>query len=380
MNMRERRQVIESGQVPDRIPVHGIFPWNDTLKRWEREGMPEGANWNQVLGLDGDYDAVVVPFNIGMAPLFDVKVLGRSNGRVTVCDEYGVTRRMLEHDYEITQGYMTKTGETSCMSEFLAYPLTDEASWEVLQHVHFTPNLALRVPENWASEAVRYKEIAKEKYLLLVGYPIMGAIGGLRQMMGLENLFFAMADNPAFVRRVWRDLIDLWLSLFDRVSQSVHIDHVIFFEDMCSSHGPLLSPAQYLDFFGEGYRELISFMRTRGVRLIDMDTDGNAMLLLDAIASLGFTMLSPVQASAGMDPEAILLKSPRLNLRGGINLHLLGTGNRTEVETEVKNKYAVAWKYGRYIPEPEHGIPASVSWDNIRAFADACQRYSAKAP
>jgi len=323
---------------------------------------------------------VLLPVNVGMAPLFEVKVINRSDGRVTVRDEFGVIRRILERDYEVTQGYMMKTGSASAMSEFLVHPLTDEASWETLRNEHFTPDLTPRVPDNWEHEAKRYHEYAKDKYLVVRGYPIMGAVGGLRQMMGFENFIFAMAEVPAFIRRVWSELIDLWLSLFDLMLETVPIDQVNFFEDICSTHGPLISPVQYNNFFGEGYRKLLTYLRGRGVRVLDLDTDGNAMLMLDTITSLGFTSLSPVQASAGMDPETILQKYPNLVLSGGINLHLLGRGTKAEIDAEVRHKCAVAWKYGRYFPGPEHGIPASVSWDNIRYYADACLRYSAKAP
>ena len=383
MNMRDRKRAIENGNVPDRIPVQCVHPWDATIKRWEREGMPEGLSWNELnalLGLDGDLDTVLLPVNVGMAPLFEINILGRSNGRVTFRDEFGVTRRMLELDFEVTKGYMANSGSSGSMSEFLSFPLTDEASWEDLWGAHFSSDIINRVSYNWEQESVQYQKLAEEVYLLISGFPIMGAVGGLRQMMGFENFIYTMFDNPELIRRIWHELVDLWISLFEQVFATVPIDHIRFFEDMCSTQGPLISPAQYLDFFGEGYRRLLSFLRERGVRLLEFDSDGNAMLMLDAVTSLGFTMLHPTQASAGMEPEVILKNYPNLILSGGINLHLLSRNNKKEINSEVKQKYATAWKYGRYFPGPEHVIPASVSWDAIRVYADACLRYSVVAP
>lgn len=380
MNLRERRLVIESGGIPDRFPVHGVHPWRQTLLRWKQEGMPDVSHPNQALGLDQDYDTVMLPLNLGMAPLFDVVVLERDTARVTVRDEFGVVRRMPHEEYAITGGAMMLTGETSAMSEFLAYPLTDRASWETLRRDRFSDDFSLRVPSDWAHRAPQYRAMAKEKYIMARGYPIMGAIGGFRQMMGLEPFIYAMADEPDWIREMWAYLISLWKATFDRVLQDVPVDHVIFFEDMCAKHGPLISPQMYMDFFGEGYRELIAFLRERGVHLFDLDTDGNATRMLPAYLSLGVNMLSPCQASAGMDAETLLKAYPSLLLHGGIDNTVLAYGDRQEIEAEVRSKYAAAWRYGRLIPAPEHGIAHNVSWDNIRYFADACLLYSVKAP
>ncbi|MEG0494490.1 MAG: uroporphyrinogen decarboxylase family protein [Clostridia bacterium] len=380
MNMRQRREMIEQGQIPDRFPVHCIHPWRETLIRWEKEGKPPQMNHNQLLGTDQDMDTEMLPFNIGMAPQYDVLELRRDAKNVIVRDEFGVTRRMPINDFEITKGLMMLTGETSCMSEFIEYPLTDEESWENLKAYHFSDLLCARVPKDWEHRVEYYREIAKEKYIGLRGYPIMGAIGGLRQMMGLENLIFTMADNPNFIRRVWTELIELWKSLLQKALNMVPIDHIIFFEDLCGTHGPLFSPAMFMDFFADGYRELLTFLKEHGVHALDFDTDGNAMLMLDAIEDIGFTMFSPVQASAGTDPEEVLKRHPKLMLHGGINHHVLSFGTKDEIEEEVRKKYATAWKYGRYIPAPEHSIPPTVSWDHIRYYADFSLRYSVMAP
>ncbi len=380
MNFRERRLILEAGEIPDRFPVHGVHPWRETVSRWEREGKPAGVHHNQLLGLDQDYDTIMLPLNLGIAPLFEVTVLERDADRITVRDEFGVVRRMFHHEYAITGGTMMLTGDTSCMSEYMSYPLTDRASWETLWQERFSADFSLRVPADWTGKAAQLREAAKEKYLMARGYPIMGAVGGFRQMMGLENFAYALADDPDWIRRMWSQLVALWKSVFDRALQDVPIDHIIFFEDMCAKHGPLISPAMYLDFFGDGYSELIRFLRERGVHLFELDTDGNAMRMIPAYLQLGMNMLSPCQASAEMDAEEVLRTYPSLQLHGGIDNTILADGSKADIEEEVRRKYAAAWRYGRFIPAPEHGIAYNVSWDNIRYFADACLRYSVKAP
>ncbi len=272
------------------------------------------------------------------------------------------------------------TGETGCMSEFLSYPLTDRASWERLWQDRFAVDFSLHVPRDWEGQAAQLRAAAKEKYLMARGYSIMGAVGGLRQMMGLGDFAYALADDPDWIREMWRQLIALWKSIFDRALKDVPIDHVIFFEDMCAKHGPLISPQMYQDFFGGGYSELIAFLRERGVHLFDLDTDGNAVRMIPAYLGLGDNMLSPCQASAGMGAEEVLRAYPTLQLHGGIDNTILAFGDRQTIEDEVRRKYAAAWRYSRYIPAPEHGIAHNVSWDNIRYFADACLRYSVQAP
>ena len=52
MTSRERIQRALSHREADRIPMLDICYWPDTTARWEREGLPQGADPIDVFGLE----------------------------------------------------------------------------------------------------------------------------------------------------------------------------------------------------------------------------------------------------------------------------------------------------------------------------------------
>ncbi len=377
MNNKERREIIEQGKTPDHIPVSRIYPWAEATERWIKEGLPEGEDVNLYLGLDTDDDTYKLPIDMGFNPLFEVEVLDIGNKYVTVIDEYGVTKKMFRTDYDRSNGNITSAGKMSSMSEWINFPVVDYSSWEKIKAERFFTDYKRRVPPNWIDELANVNLIKNDRRMLVENFPILGSFGGLRQLMGLENLIFTMYDNPGLIKKIFEDLTQIWMKILTEAFADVKIDHIIFFEDMCGTNAPIISPECFLEFFGDAYTDFIHFIKENGVKTIDLDSDGNAWKLIPSFIKIGINEFSPCQASANMDIEKLRDAFSDLCLRGGIDKTCL-IGSKQEIEQEVKRKYKLAWNKGRYLPQIDHCVPPDVSWDNIRYFAEYCKKYSAK--
>ena len=51
MTSRERFARMYAHKEADRVPITDI-PWQGTISRWRREGMPAGADWREYFGVD----------------------------------------------------------------------------------------------------------------------------------------------------------------------------------------------------------------------------------------------------------------------------------------------------------------------------------------
>lgn len=51
MNSKERMDCVFAGERPDRYPVNESF-WVETVKKWQEEGLPEGADLEEYFGFD----------------------------------------------------------------------------------------------------------------------------------------------------------------------------------------------------------------------------------------------------------------------------------------------------------------------------------------
>ncbi len=195
--------------------------------------------------------------------------------------------------------------------------------------------------------------------------------------MGLENLIFNMYDHPELIKRIFKDLVEVWKLILVETFNDTNIDHIILFEDMCGTYSPIISPESFLGFFGDEYADFINFLKENGVKTIDLDSDGNAWKVFPAYMKIGVNEFSPCQATANMDIEKLRDSFPDICLRGGIDKTCL-SGSKEEIEEEVKKKYGIAWRKNRYLPHLDHCVPPDVSWDNIRYFTEFCNKYGAK--
>lgn len=371
MNGRELYPTIYEGGKPDRLPIQGLWPWGETLERWYIEGLEPRKDPHEVLGLVND-DVLPFPLDLTMVPRFPIQVLVKDERHVTLVDEFGVTKKLLRHDFEATSGKMSDAGLTSSMSLWLDFPVKDLVTWKTIYEERFQPALTGRVPENWDEHKSEFTQLSETRWVSYFCFPFFGLFGPLRQLMGFERLLFAMAgDDPDLIDTMIADLTDFWLTVFDQMLTDVHLDEVTFFEDIASTRAPLISPEMFRRFLAPGYREVIGGLREMGVRYFFVDSDGDIRRLIPEFLACGIIGVVPLEVSAGMDVAQLRSDFPTLILNGGIDKRAL-TKEPAAIEAELARYFGVAWQAGRCTPRIDHGAPPDISWSNAKYFA---QRY-----
>jgi hypothetical protein len=367
MNGRELHEAIFSGASFDRLPVGGVGPWQETLERWQAEGLAKGADLNRVLGLGGD-DGEFFPLNLNMVPAFPIRILRKDSEYVTLVDEYGITKKMLLSDYDRSGGFMGAAGATSSMSHWIDFPVKTLSDWKALHEERFNPDRAGRLPENWESRKPEWSARCATRWVSAFCFPLGGLFGGMRQLLGLEGLVYATADNPGLIRTIANDLAEFWIAAYAKALVGVRLDQITFFEDMCATKGPLMGPAMFEEFLAPAYRKAIGALKDMGVREFWMDSDGNPLPLIPAMLKCGLTGTSPCEVNSGMEAEMLREAFPTLNLSGGIDKRAL-TGGVRQIDEEVRRRFGTAWRKGRYVPHLDHGAPPDISWPNICHYA-----------
>lgn len=367
-----------TGEAVPFLPIHGVGPWAETRERWEREGLPAGADVNRELGLVCRHDEWLcgLPLNLNMVPAFPVEVLARDPEFVTLRDEFGVTKRLLAADFARTDGRKTGAGQTSSMAQWLAFPVRTRRDWDRLREARFRPTAEGRFPADWPVQRERLRAAAPAHAVALWGFPFFGLFSACRELMGLEGLVYAMADDPGLVHAMVADFADYYVAVIALAVPDVPLDMVTFFEDMCATKAPLVSPAAFRTFFAPGYRRLVGGLRELGVRIFHIDTDGNPWPLIPEFIACGLTGLSPCEAQAGCDVAALRAAFPAFSLSGGIDKRALTRGPG-EIDRELRRCFAVAWRHGRYTPGLDHGAPPDIPWANMchyaRRYVELCE-------
>jgi len=367
MNGRELNEAIFSGSTFDRLPIAGVGPWGETFERWHAEGLGKDDDHNRVLGLSGD-DYEFFPLSLNMVPVFPIRVLKENSEYVTLVDEYGITKMMLRSEFDRSGGLMGAAGETRSMSHWIDFPVKTMSDWKALYEERFRPDLNGRFPDHWETRKPEWTQRSRTRWVQAFSFPLGGLFGGMRQLLGLEGLLYATADDPELVRTIADDLAEFWIATYSGALVDARVDQVTFFEDMCATKGPLMGPEMFREFLAPAYRKTIGALKEMGVRELWMDSDGNVKPLIPEMLKCGLTGTGPCEVNSGMDAEELREAFPTFNLGGGIDKRALTAGT-AEIEEEVKRRFHTAWRKGRYVPSLDHGAPPDISWRNIQHYA-----------
>ena len=110
MTTKERFERIFQHKEADRVPVFDS-PWAGTIARWEREGMPKGADWREYSDVDK-----VQPIGIDITPRFEEKVLEETERYIIRTTGWGVTLKEFK--------------ELDSTPEFLDFKVTTPDAWQ----------------------------------------------------------------------------------------------------------------------------------------------------------------------------------------------------------------------------------------------------------
>jgi uroporphyrinogen decarboxylase len=281
-----------------------------------------------------------------------VEILREDERYIDYIDIDGATRRYSKEQQVLPGG--------------LDWLIKDWNSWNQLKEERMRlDNIKDRLPDNWSDLIEEYK--IRDYPLAVGGYPI-GLFGSLTHLIGYENLFMFYYDKPDLIRDILERLTDIWIALWEEIIASVDIDLCNIWEDVSSGKGSMISPATFKEFLSPYYKKLSSFLKSKNVNIIMVDTDGDCNELIPLFMEAGITGLYPMEVSAGMDVVAARKKYPTLQIMGGIPKSDIALG-KEKIDEFLE---PVDWllKQGGYIPYGDHFIPPEVPWKWFKYYRE----------
>lgn len=351
----ERIRATYELQPVDHLHRTEFYIWDDALRRWKEEGLPEDWRERNLFLYDppGMFGTGV---NLGWCeppflPGFEEKVIEDQGSYEIIQDFAG---RWLKVFRGRRHGFMP---------DYLKHPVASERDWEE----DVAPRLDPETPQRWASlpeTCARARQAQSEQGLLVT----QGMIGGymyLRALVGPEDLLYAFHDQPALIHR----MMERWLALNDtalaRIQQHVELDEIDLAEDICYRSGLLISPDMVREFLLPYYQELVGRARRRQSRRIYLmvDTDGFAPAAIPLYREVGVDVMTPFEVASGCDVVAIGQQYPDLVLMGGIDKRVLAAGPEA-IEAHLQHIIPAMVARGGYVPMCDHGVPDNVTLES----------------
>jgi uroporphyrinogen decarboxylase len=338
----KQRELLQKGIIP-----HGQVVFGGGVY-WPTQGVPKDRDVETYF--DFDEGIILLDINQLFQPMFEPEVIEETEEIFKYKDLDGITRVYQKNE--------------STMPTAVEWIVKDWTSWKALKSERLgMKDISGRFPPDWAQALEQHKR--RSYPLALGGYP-HGLFGTPSHLMGYENLFYAYYDQPELIHDILGTFTDLWICIWEEVLGQLEVDMVHFFEDVSMGTGSMISPAVFREFMLPYYRRLCSFLRSKRVKVILVDTDGDCTELVPLFLEGGITGLYPMETSTGMDIRAIRQEHPELQMLGGISKYAVAQGSETTDKSLILVQDLL--RRGGYIPFIDHSVPPTVSWNDFRYY------------
>ncbi|MBN1541350.1 hypothetical protein JW992_04320, partial [candidate division KSB1 bacterium] len=342
MTSRERFARIFDHQEADRIPIIDD-PWEATIERWHREGLPANCSYIDFFNLDR-----VEKIPIDNSPRLPVKVVEETDDYRIYTSEWGATLKQWKH--------------SASTPEFIDFTITDPDVWRQLK-----PRIAPTEDRiDWAELKRRHKACQEQgawvQAALWFGFDVTHS-----WIVGTERLLFALVENPEWVQEMFTHLLDVQLQLLDRIwNAGFYFDSIWWPDDMGYKGHQFFSVEMYRNLLKPVHQKAVDWAHRKGIRA-HLHSCGDIRPLLPELLEIGIDALNPLEIKAGMEPLQIKAEyGDRLVLHGGINAVLWNDAQA--IRAEMERLIPTLKEGGGYIFSSDHSVPSSVSLDDFRTI------------
>ena len=349
MTHRQRFLATLRYEPVDRVPYRGFGIWPETHQRWLREGYdPE----HPPVELDPWlwYGGWFFP-----NPPFERTVVEQDDHTILYVNHEGILIRERTDNPQ------------SSMPQFVRFPVETRDDFRRFWAERMQPDLATRIGPDWQATLSAWRD--RDVPLIVLGDRWGGFFGPLRNLLGVENLCMLYYDDPAFIEEMVDAEAEFMIRMMDQILDHTDIDVFGFWEDMAYKSGPLIGPELVRKYMLPGYRRVVEFVRSRGVELICLDSDGDISKLIPIWLEAGINILYPFEVQCGMDVLAVRREYGRdLRLWYGIDKRALAKGPEA-IDAELA-RVAPLVRDGGYVPGTDHSLPPDVSFANYCYYMD----------
>jgi uroporphyrinogen-III decarboxylase len=263
------------------------------------------------------------------------------------------------------------------MPTYIDHPVKDMRTWEDDVKWRMNPDS----PERYTDLAGRMAHAnAMADKGMIIQQNLIGGYMYLRSLIGPEDLLFMFYDQPEVIHACMQQ----WLALSDRVisehQKYITLDEVFLAEDICYNHASLISHDMMREFLFPYYQQLLSNIKSRQIDKnrklhIQIDTDGNAISVIDIYKEIGMDYMSPFEVASGCDVVAARKQYPELLMRGGFDKRILAAGKEA-IDREVDRIMPFMKEQGGYIPTCDHGVPEEVKFEDYMHFRSRMREFA----
>lgn len=261
----------------DRIPIIDV-PWEGTLLRWQREGMPANCDWRDYFGIDK-----VAKINVDISPQYPIRMVEETETSITKTTEWGVTLR-----------YNKAIDSTP---DFLDFHVTDQDKWNECKKRMLEGSNRINwkyLEDNYAKWRAEGQWVEADFWF---GFDVTHS-----WMMGTENLLIAMYEEPDMVMDMFDTYLNRSIKLFDQIwEKGYKFDSIFWYDDMGYKGHTFFSNDMYDELLKPFHKRAIDWAHNHGI-YAHLHSCGDIMTRIDQLMEIHLDALNPLEVKAGMEP------------------------------------------------------------------------------
>lgn len=340
MTSHERCLRMYQHKEADRVPITDS-PWEATIERWRKEGMPADVDWRDFFGIDTH-----VSVWVDNSPRYPGKVVEETPEYITRTTNWGATIRNWKH--------------AGGVPEFLDFTITSSDKWrEAKKRMTLS-----RDRIDWGRLERQYPAWRRKGAWIEGGF-WFGFDVTHSWAVGTERFLMALVEDPDWCMDMFNTYLDLDIAIFEMVlAEGYTVDAISWPDDLGFKDHQFMSVSMYREMLKPVMKRAVDWAHSRGI-YTRLHSCGNVMPFVPEFVEIGIDCLNPLEVKAGMDPLALKKRyGDTLALNGGLNAAVWDQFDK--FEAEMRHLIPELKKGGGYIFSSDHSVPSSVSLETFR--------------
>ena len=162
------------------------------------------------------------------------------------------------------------------------------------------PNVCMGIgPVNWEERRIQVQEAKQRGEFVTGGLRHGHTFLQLSDLMGYQNLMYAMADEDPDLDKVIAG-VEAFNTSIIRKYLEMDVDMITIPEDLGMQQGPMISPADFKQYIKPSYQRMMKLVRDAG-KIVHMHSDGDIRSLVDDIIEGGCQVINLQDLVNGID-------------------------------------------------------------------------------
>lgn len=348
------------------VPLHDS-PWGDTLRKWTGQGMPKDANGNAVDPIDH--------FGFDMAHCGGWFDWMPRRGVSEIVEETGEWKIVRNGAGAMLKWWKEKSGTP----EHIGFHMTTREIWEREYRPLVTAFDRARLGDLPGVAATLARRRSQGKWCY---YGNQFIWENLRASLGDENMFIALATEPAWIHDFSRVYTDLYKACFKIILEEAgKPDGVWIYEDLGYRDRLFVNPRILEELIFPYYREMVEFFHGYDLPVI-LHSCGYQEPMLPLAVQAGFDAVNPMEVKAGNDIFKYAERyGDRLAFVGGLDARILESKDRGRIRRGITDLITGMRERGaRFVYGSDHSLSTEIDYPDFLYSLSVYRELRAESP